>query len=325
MFDQTLLPEEDFSGGKLLRKRRTSGHTDPEPAPKRRKTTPSTSSPPKNDENLPDQIEVSSRPPRIPPPQRPVSQPVSALQQQPTPTTPPPRSLTSQIGVREFRVRDKSINYTIPPPLSLKSLLPTPPPRKRRSSAPPSQLLIPKKIRTDHPPPAPHIAAVTTPIQRPSPRPVGRPRLLRTITQRNGEKMLLIKLRVTASKLAPLVRKPRIRIVEGTSSGRKRRIREDEEVEEIPAEPKRELEKPFGGILTKEDADTSKTTPTEIDRMRFDRARDTAMVVPFIEIEINRRLVHRHNQVSLLRGQHPKFPPVLVVIPLPRQHSKSEL
>jgi hypothetical protein len=90
--------------------------------------------------------------------------------------------------------------------------------------------------------------------------------------------MLLIKLRVAASKLAPLVRKPRIRIVEG-NTGRKRRIREDEEVEEEqPVEQKRELEKPFGGILTKEDADTSKTTPTELDRARFDRARDAAIV-----------------------------------------------
>lgn len=90
--------------------------------------------------------------------------------------------------------------------------------------------------------------------------------------------MLLLKLRVASSKLAPLVRKPRIRIVEG-STGRKRRVRENEEVEEEqPVEQKRESEKPFGGILVKEDADTSKTTPTEVDRARFDRARDAAIV-----------------------------------------------
>lgn len=90
--------------------------------------------------------------------------------------------------------------------------------------------------------------------------------------------MLLVKLHVASNKLASLVRKPRIRIVEG-STGRKRRVREDEEVEEEqPVEQKREPEKPFGGILSKEDADTSKTTPTEIDRARFDRARDAAIV-----------------------------------------------
>lgn len=88
--------------------------------------------------------------------------------------------------------------------------------------------------------------------------------------------MLLIKLRIASNKLAPLINKPRIRIVENTP-GRKRRIRENEEPEII--EPKREPEKPFGGILTKEDADTSKTTPTDIDRTRFDRARETALVV----------------------------------------------
>ena len=261
MFDQTLLPEEDFSGGKLLRKRKTSLPTDSEPPSKRRKTA---SPHPKNDENS-DQIQVSSKP-RIPPP--PVSQPVSALQKHPNNETPPQRSSSSQVvGTREFRIRDKSINYTIPP---LKSLLPTPPPpRKRRSSAPPpSAILIPKKIRTEIP---------STPVH-PSPRPVGRPRLLRTVTQRNGQKMLLVKLHVASNKLASLVRKPRIRIVEG-STGRKRRVREDEEVEEEqPVEQKREPEKPFGGILSKEDADTSKTTPTEIDRARFDRARDAAIV-----------------------------------------------
>ena len=100
---------------------------------------------------------------------------------------------------------------------------------------------------------------------------------IRTVIQRNGEKSLLIKLRISSSQLAPLVQKsPRIRIVESTV-GRKRRIRETEEPEIV--EPKREIEKPFGGILTKEDADTSKTTPTEIDRARFDRARESAMVM----------------------------------------------
>jgi hypothetical protein len=89
--------------------------------------------------------------------------------------------------------------------------------------------------------------------------------------------MLLIKLRVAPNKLAPLVRKPRIRIVE-SMTGRKRRIREEEEEEEQPTESKPEPEKPFGGILTKADADTSKTTPTEIDRGRFERAREAAVV-----------------------------------------------
>jgi hypothetical protein len=136
--------------------------------------------------------------------------------------------------------------------------------------------------------------------------------------------MLLIKLRVAASKLVPLVRKPRIRIVEG-STGRKRRIREDEEVEEEqPVEQKRETEKPFGGILTKEDGDTSKTTPTEVDRTRFDRARDAAIVsVLDVGVGINFRLMHRHSRVSLLLDQLPKFLPVQAVIPSPKQHSKS--
>jgi len=136
--------------------------------------------------------------------------------------------------------------------------------------------------------------------------------------------MLLIKLRVAASKLAPLVRKPRIRIVEG-NTGRKRRIREDEEVEEEqPVEQKRELEKPFGGILTKEDADTSKTTPTEVDRARFDRARDAAVVSLLdVGVGIDFRLMQRHSRVSLLLGPLPKFLPVQVVIPSLKQHSKS--
>jgi hypothetical protein len=144
----------------------------------------------------------------------------------------------------------------------LKSLLPTPP-HKRRSPAP-SQIRIPK-IRAQSQPLPP--AA--------SPRPVGRPKL-RTIIQRNGEKSLLIKLRIASNKLGLLLHKPKIRIVENNAVGRKRRAREDDEPEVV--EPKREPEKPFGGILTKEDADTSKTTPTEIDRARFDRAREAAMV-----------------------------------------------
>ena len=258
IFDQTLLPEEDFSGGKLLRKRKTSGNSD-SPSRKKRKTSSSTSLvvPPQSS-NL-DQIEVTSRP-RIPP-HRPVSQPITALQRITTP--PPARPSSSQIATttpREFRVRDKSVNYTIP---SLKSLLPTPP-HKRRSPAP--HIIQVPKIRTLQPQPRPSLS---------SPKPLGRPKL-RTIIQRNGEKMLLIKLRIASNKLAPLLHKPRIRIVENIP-GRKRRIRENEEPEVI--EPKREPEKPFGGILTKEDADTSKTTPTDIDRARFERARETPLVV----------------------------------------------
>src|SRR5271169_5433706 len=42
IFDQTLLPEEDFSGGKLLRKRKTSGNSD-SPSRKKQKTSSSTS------------------------------------------------------------------------------------------------------------------------------------------------------------------------------------------------------------------------------------------------------------------------------------------
>ena len=255
IFDQTLLPEEDFSGGKLLRKRKTSGNSDTQ-SKKKRKTSSSTSLvvPPISN---PDQIQVSSRP-RIPP----VSQSVTALQRITTP--PPPRPSSSQITAtspREFRVRDKSINYTIP---SLKSFLPTPP-HKRRRSSPPHLIQVPK-IRTLQSPPLPPSS---------SPKPPGRPKL-RTTIQRNGDKMLLIKLRIASNKLAPLLHKPRIRIVE-IAPGRNRRVREHEEPE--ITEPKRELEKPFGGILTKEDADTSKTTPTDIDRVRFDRARETAMVL----------------------------------------------
>lgn len=47
--------------------------------------------------------------------------------------------------------------------------------------------------------------------------------------------------------------------------------------EEEPVEPKVE-EKPFGGILSNEDADTSRQTPTEIDRARFERAKEKPMV-----------------------------------------------
>lgn len=255
IFDQTLLPEEDFSGGKLLRKRKTSGGSDPPPNRKRKSSSPE----PSTTNNF-DQIEVSSRP-RIPP--RPVSQPVTALQRI---TTPPPKPASSYIATtggvtaaREFRVRDKSINYTIP---SLKSLLPTPP-HRRRSSAP-SQIQVPK-VRAQSQIP---ISSSKSPVSRPK---------IRTIIQRNGQKSLLIKLRIASNKLAPLLHKPRIRIVESTD-GRKRRIREIEEQEVI--ELKREPEKPFGGILTKEDADTSKTTPSEIDRARFDRARESATALP---------------------------------------------
>ena len=46
-------------------------------------------------------------------------------------------------------------------------------------------------------------------------------------------------------------------------------------------EIRKEPEKPFGGILTKEDADTSKTTPTDLDRSRFERAKEIA-AVPFL-------------------------------------------
>jgi len=72
---------------------------------------------------------------------------------------------------------------------------------------------------------------------------------------------------------------PRIRIIESLS-GRKRKLREEEE-EPVP-EIKKEPEKPFGGILSKEDADTSKTTPIEIDRARFERAKEAAVVRPLI-------------------------------------------
>src|SRR6266496_3268389 len=85
IFDQTLLPEEDFSGGKLLRKRKTSGNSD-SPSKKKRKTSSSTSLVIPPSSNL-DQIEVSSRP-RIPP----VSQPVTALQRITTPPAPRPSS-----------------------------------------------------------------------------------------------------------------------------------------------------------------------------------------------------------------------------------------
>jgi len=273
MFDQTLLPEEDFSGGKLLRKRKTSGASDESQSllNKRRRTLPPSSAEtqPQTASNNSkfDQIEVSTRP-------RPVPQESTASQTtEPTRSAAPSAPLTPQPSSqqREFRTRDKTINYTIP---SLKSLLP-PPLNNRRSWLPiptPKSLDIPNRR-----PPAPDPLTADTP----SPRVVGRPpKLTRTVTQRNGEKSLLLKLHIAPVKLGPLVHKqqPRIRIVE-SSLVRKRRIEEvQEDVEE--AEPKRESEKPFGGILSKEDADTSKTMPMEIDRNRFDRARAAALVCP---------------------------------------------
>ena len=89
--------------------------------------------------------------------------------------------------------------------------------------------------------------------------------------------MLLVNLRVSPSKLGPLVRKPHIRIVEG-GSGRRRGTIDGEEEEDQVVEQTKDQEKPFGGILSKEDADMSKTTPTDVDRARFERARDAAMV-----------------------------------------------
>jgi hypothetical protein len=85
----------------------------------------------------------------------------------------------------------------------------------------------------------------------------------------------MLKVHLPSAKLLGLIRKavqpPRIRIVE---TERKRRVRE---VSEDPPEPPKKDEKPFGGILTKEDADTSKTTPVDIDRARFERARENAV------------------------------------------------
>lgn len=98
---------------------------------------------------------------------------------------------------------------------------------------------------------------------------------MRTQIKRNGEKSLLIKLDVPSDKLAALVKKaPRIRIVEGDAN----RPRREREVQE-EAIDKESPPKPFGGILSKEDADTSKTTPNEADRGRFDRAKE-ALVFP---------------------------------------------
>jgi len=100
----------------------------------------------------------------------------------------------------------------------------------------------------------------------------------RTVIQRNGQKSLLVKVKLQLDRFPELQRKstPRIKIVE-SASGRKRRIQEEEEEEVV--EPKKESEKPFGGILSKEDADTSKTTPVDIDRVRFERARESAAVL----------------------------------------------
>ena len=290
MFDQTLLPEEDFSGGKLLRHRKTSTESDLPPK-KRRKTTPTALSPntPITDEY--DQIEVSRRPRS---PQRATSQPPIASQPKP----PSQRPVLSNAPQREFRVRDRTIDYTIP---SLKSLLP-PQPRQRQSSAP---AVVPK-IRSQ---------LQATPG---SPKSIGRSRLSRIGTRRDGQKMLLMKLHISPAKLAPLVRKPQIRIVE-SASGRKRQITEVEDEE--PAEHKRNTEKPFGGILTKDDADTSKTTPTEIDRSRFERARENIIVFAIFSVLSNRSVPH----ILLLRlqGQLRKFLQVLVVMLLqPKQHSK---
>lgn len=246
IFDQTLLPEEDFSGGKLLRHRRTSKE-DEQRIIKTPKAPVAIATPVAH-------TEVKRRGPGRPRlNQRAVSQPIN------TPSTINPQSSHINFSGREFRARDKNIDYTIP---SLKSILPTPP-RKRRSPAPTP--VIPK-IR----------AIAQIPTQSPNTTPRPRPK---TITNRNGEKSLLLKIHVLPSKLAALIRKaapsPKIRIIEGLS-GRKRKVREEEE--EVAVEVRKEHEKPFGGILSKEDADTSKTTPTEVDRARFERAKEAAAV-----------------------------------------------
>jgi hypothetical protein len=103
--------------------------------------------------------------------------------------------------------------------------------------------------------------------------------------------------------------------------GRKRRNREENEEPEIN-ESTKEPEKPFGGILTKEDADTSKTTPTEIDRARFDRARESAMVLVSLRC-VNGSL--KRNLVLQLLDLPLKFHQVRVVIPSLKQHLKSAL
>jgi hypothetical protein len=89
-----------------------------------------------------------------------------------------------------------------------------------------------------------------------------------------GERSLLVKLRLAPNQLTEIIKKaghPKIRIHE--SASRKRRLMDEEE----PTEPKGE-EKPFGGILSIEDADTLRQTPTEIDRARFERAKEKSMV-----------------------------------------------
>lgn len=275
MFDQTLLPEEDFSGGKLLRKRKTSSTSDESQSlllNKRRRILPppiSTETQPQTTSNSKfDQIEVSVRPRPVPP------ETTASQTTEPTKSAAPSVPLTPQPSSqqREFRTRDKTINYTIP---SLKSLL-SPPLHQRKEGR--ALLAIPAAKTLDIPnvrSPVPELP----PADTPSPR--RHSKLLRTVTKRNGEKSLVLKLRIAPAKLGPLVHKqqPRIRIVE-SSLERKRRIEDaQEDIEE--AEPKRESEKPFGGILSKEDADTSKTMPMEIDRNRFDRARAAAAVFPF--------------------------------------------
>jgi len=247
IFDQTLLPEEDFSGGKLLRHRRTSKE-DEQKIIQTPKAPVAIATPVAH-------TEVIRRGPGRPPlNQRAVSQPIE------TPSTITPQPSHINFSGREFRARDKNIDYTIP---SLKSILPTPP-RKRRSPAPTP--VVPK-VRA-----IAQIPTQSSNTSTPRPRP-------KTVTNRNGEKSLLVKIHVVPTKLATLIRKaapsPRIRIIEGLS-GRKRKVREGEE--EVAVEVRKEPEKPFGGILSKEDADTSKTTPTEVDRARFERAKEAAAV-----------------------------------------------
>lgn len=268
MFDQTLLPEEDFSGGKLLRKRKTSIGSDEHIVRKRRRTTaPPPPPPPKQQQsqtttanNRFDEIQVSARPRTLAIDRLTSSQPSERTRHSTASVPSTPRS-------REFRARDKSISYTVP---SLKSLLPTPPKKRndRRASLPipPKPLDIPKLRPPDR----------TTPSA--SPRPVGRPpKLLRTETKRTGEKTLVIKLRISSDKLSTLLapKQPRIRIVEG---------RRQTEERDDPTSPKRDTEKPFGGILSKDDADVQKTTPTDLDRTRFDRARSVAAVPTSITV-----------------------------------------
>jgi hypothetical protein len=124
-----------------------------------------------------------------------------------------------------------------------------------------------------------------------------------------------MKLRISTNKLTGVINKavhPKIRIIESTS--RKRRLHEEEEA---APEPKIE-EKPFGGILTKEDADTFRQTPTEVDRARFERAKEKSMVVSLLFLHVNGRVLRI---VSLLRGLRPRYHQALV--PLPRRLSGS--